>query len=217
MLLHAVALNNAGICWARLGDFDRAIALQTRAVSVHETRGVPHYLEQALGEMGNTFVLKGAALALPLLMRAHEIASSAGQMADAAVWAGNLAHAAADVGDWATAERFNERGLALKREQKSGTPVYNTLNSARIAAGRGRLDAARAAYLNALATASGDPGVQWEAHAGLANVLVAMGRRHDAIAQFEQALAVIEATRSDLLQTDMKLFFLDRLIEFYRD
>jgi CHAT domain-containing protein/tetratricopeptide (TPR) repeat protein len=215
--VYAAALANAGICQARLGEFDRAIDLQRRAVAAHERRALPPLIEQSLGELGNTYILQGEPrAALPFLRRAYDIASASGLTSDAAVWARNVAEAAAEMGDWDTAERFNEHSLALKRQQGSGKLVYNTLNRAKIAAGRRQPEAARAAYREALDAAGADPGVIWEAHAGLAGVLLSTGRPRDAVAHFEEALRVIESTRSDLLQTDMKLSFLSRLIRFYR-
>ncbi len=41
--IYAVSLNNAGSCYQRLGQFDRAIALQQRAFDVHERRGKREY------------------------------------------------------------------------------------------------------------------------------------------------------------------------------
>src|SRR6185369_15660459 len=37
---YAATLNNAGVCYARLGEFDRAVSAQTRAVRLREQRGV---------------------------------------------------------------------------------------------------------------------------------------------------------------------------------
>jgi CHAT domain-containing protein/Tfp pilus assembly protein PilF len=215
--VYAAALTNAGICQARLGEFGRAIDLQLRAVAAHERRALPAYIEQALGELGNTYILQGdARAALPYLTRAFDVASTSSLTGDAALWAGNIAAAAAEIGDWDTAERFNDRSLALKRQQGTGNLVYNTLNRAKIAAGRGQPEAARAAFTEALGSGGADPGVTWEAHAGLAGVYMTTKRPRDAVAHFEHALSVIESTRSDLLQTDMKLSFFSRLIRFYR-
>ena len=212
------ALNNAGICYAWLGELDKAIALQQQAIAANEKRGHPRYLEQALGELGNTYVSKGdGKAALPLLARAYQIASDAKFTDDAALWAGNLAAAAIIVGDWDTADKFNERGLALKKETKTGNPVYNTLNRARIAAGRDQPDVARAAFNEALKAPGADPAVKWGAYAGIADLLVAAGRHREAVPYFERALTAIEATQAGVSQTELKLSFLSQLIAFYRN
>jgi tetratricopeptide (TPR) repeat protein len=52
LMVYAIALRNAGVCYARLGDFDRAIAVERRSVEVNENRGPRVYLEQALGVLG---------------------------------------------------------------------------------------------------------------------------------------------------------------------
>ena len=40
-----------------LKQFDKAIEVQTRAVAAHEARQIAIYLEQSLGELGNTYAL----------------------------------------------------------------------------------------------------------------------------------------------------------------
>ena len=49
--VYAFSLNNAGACYARLGQFDLALELQQRAVSLQEHRGVTGTYGQALGEL----------------------------------------------------------------------------------------------------------------------------------------------------------------------
>src|SRR5215813_6914245 len=55
--LTSAARTNLATCYSRLGEFDRAIALQQEAVTQHERSGARLYLEQALGEIGNTYML----------------------------------------------------------------------------------------------------------------------------------------------------------------
>src|SRR5436190_2898169 len=83
--VYATAMNNAGLCYARLGDFERAVATQKRAVALHESRGAAAPLEQALGELGSTYVLiEDLARGVPYLTRALAVAALAGLHADAA-------------------------------------------------------------------------------------------------------------------------------------
>ncbi len=56
MTIYSAALNNAGICYSRLGLFDRAIAVQRRAIESFERRGAPTEHAQALGTLGNTYL-----------------------------------------------------------------------------------------------------------------------------------------------------------------
>jgi CHAT domain-containing protein len=211
------ALSNAGICYAKLGEFDRALELLHRSVDAHRNRGPRADFEQALGELGNTFVQQGdSGRALPLYRQALAVAAESNLNADAALWAGNLAGANAELGAWDEAERFNDEAKRLKLATGTGQLVHNTLNAAQIAQGRGRLDDAWHLYEQALADAESDPGVRWSAHAGLASVAIAKKQPDRAAQHFEAALDTIERTRSELLKTDYKLSYLTSLIRFYQ-
>ncbi|HEY7172055.1 MAG TPA: CHAT domain-containing protein [Vicinamibacterales bacterium] len=215
---YAATLNNAGVCYARLGEFDRAVAAQTRAVRLREQRGVSVLYEQALGELGNTYLLQDdVKSAVPYIAKALDVARGAGLKADAALWARNLAAAYAFDGEWDTAERYNDEALALTTGEHPEKRAFNVLHAARIAQGRDRKDAARSLFQEALRLGESAPAVQWGAHEGLAALARGEGRREDAAVHYEAALATIERTRSDLLKTDYKLSFLSQLIRFYRN
>ena len=216
LTVYADALNNAGICYSRLGQFDRAAAAQQRAVE-HHKRGARREYEQALGQLGTTYrrsnkVREG----LPYLREALTVASGAGLTVDAAIWAGNLADASIDLGEWEEAERFNNQSRRLKAAAGSTDVAYNTLRAADIAAHRQQLDEASRLFEEALASGRDDPSVRWSAHEGLAHVAIAARRPTEATRHFEAALETIEKTRSDLIRTDYKLSYLTRLIAFYR-
>jgi CHAT domain-containing protein len=215
--VYKAALANAGICYARLGEFDRAASTQRRAIDLHRS-GAPRVdVERALGELGNTLLQQGdARQALPYLRQALAVANESNLQADAALWAGNLAAANVDLAEWDEAERFNDDAKRLKAASRAGKVVHNTLNAARIAQGRGRLDEAARLFDEALAGSESDPSVRWSAHAGLAGIAVATAQPDRAARHFEAALETIEKTRSELLKTDYKLTFLTRLIQFYQ-
>jgi CHAT domain-containing protein/tetratricopeptide (TPR) repeat protein len=219
LTVYAAALTNAGICYSRLGQFDRAVATGQRAVDIHERGGRRQFLEQALGSLGITHGLRGDPRSgLPYLQRALAVAVESNLTADAALWAGNLAGIHIGLEQWDDGERFNEQSRALKLASKSGRIEHNLLNSAEIAAGRGRLDDAARLFEEALAAASdGAPSVHWTARAGLARVALAARQPERAFQHFEAALTIVEKTRSDLLQTDYRLSFLTRLITLYQD
>jgi CHAT domain-containing protein/tetratricopeptide (TPR) repeat protein len=215
--VHANALTNAGLSYARLGQFDRAIEVQRRAVASHEKRGVPVYLEQSLGELGNSYFLAGnPGQALTYLTRAFAVATSAGLADDAALWAGNVAATAVQLGQFERAEELNSQAIALKAKT-GGNTIYNGLNAAHIAAGRGQARIAAALYEQILETARTDPAVQWEAHAGLARIALATGDTPGAMRHFDAALERVEQTRADLLKAEYRLTFLTRVIRFYQD
>ncbi len=213
----AKALNNAGICYARLGLFDRAIHTQQRAVEMQQARGASVALDEALGSLGVTHGLSGDLRgAVPYLQRAMQVATQAGSTSDAALWAGNLASAHARLGEWDEAEQYNEASRRLGSSGSRVKPVYTTLNAAEIAAGRGEGQRASQLYQEALASADGAASVTWTAQVGLAQVAIAARQPDVAARHFEAALDTVERTRSDLLKTDYKLSFLTQLIEFYR-
>jgi CHAT domain-containing protein len=215
--VYGTALSNAGVSYARLGEFDTAAALQIRAVESHRKRGERLFLEQSLGELGNTYIIKGDAnQGISHLKQALEVATEAKLTADAAVWAGNLAEATADRGSFDEAETYNNEAIRLKTLSKRST-LYNTLNAGQIAVGRGRLADAAALYGDALAQAGTDPAVQWEARAGLARTAFAAGDLRAAARHFDAALSTIQQTRSSLSRTEYRLTFLNRVIRFYQD
>ena len=210
-------LYNVGICYSRLGQFDRATAVQRRAIQFYEPAGASLQLVQALGSLGNTYLLQGdAQTAVPFLRRAMDTAAAAKLTGDAARWAANLATAHAELGNWSEAETLNNHATRLAVASPTVKPAYFTLNAARIASGRGSLREAAKLYTDALATPGQTPDVIWSAHAGLASVAIAENAPQTAVRHFEEALATVETTRSNLLRTEFRLSFLTQLIEFYR-
>lgn len=215
--VYANALTNAGLSYARLGQFDRAVDVQRRAVASHEQRGVPVYLEQSLGELGNTYFLSGnSAQALMYLTRAYDVATAAGLDADAALWAGNIATTAVQRGEFDRAEELNRRAIALKAQTRGNT-IYNTLNAAHIAAGRGQTRRAGEMFEAILGTSDEEAAVRWEAHAGLARIALVTGGTAAAIRHFDAALEAVERTRAELFKAEYRLTFLTRVIRFYQD
>ena len=214
--VYASALINAGMCYSRLGQFDRAIPLQQHAVALNAKRPVRLEYEHALGELGNTYNLQGDTQnGEKYLQQALDVAIKANIAPDAALWAGNLAAQYLDIGDWDRAEALNTRAREIQSASHSGNIAYNTLNAARIAQGRQQLETAAQMYRDALAHAEDEAGIEWDAHRGLAEVALAAGRPETATTEFDAALDVIDRTRSSLVKIDSRVSFLARLIKFY--
>lgn len=217
LTVYGEALNNAGICYARLGEFERAAAAQRRAIELNKGRGPRLNYAQALGSLGNTFLMQGdARRGLPFLREALTVAKASNLQSSAAVWAGNVAAAAIDLGEWDEAARVNEEARALRVATRTGNLFHTTLNAAQIAQGRGQLDEAARLFDAALKDGAADASVRWSAHWGLAEVALARSKPAEASSHFQTALDTIEQTRADLLKTDSKLSFLTRLIRFYQ-
>jgi CHAT domain-containing protein/tetratricopeptide (TPR) repeat protein len=216
-LAFATALSNAGLCYARLGEFDRALALQERAVQLHETRNVTVYLEQSLGELGHTRLLRGEAeLALGLLARARSVAAAAGRNTNAALWIDSSATALIDLERWNEADTLNQESMRMKGSPEDAALAPNLINRGHIAAGRRNFADAITAFTTASTTREAPPWVQWQAHAGLARVLMATGRTAEALTHFERAVDAVDATRSAVLRPEYRITFLSRVIHFYR-
>ena len=238
MTIYSAALNNAGICYSRLGLFDRAIAVQRRAIESFERRGAPTEHAQALGTLGNTYLLRmpfrpvldpgdpnnpanelrrgDARAGLSYLQQSFKVANDAHMTSAAAVSAGNLAVALIELEQWDAAARTNEEAKALRGVAGGGGSLYNTLSSGTIAAGLKQLDEAGRLLEEVVASPQATPDLLWEAHARLAGVAAALGQPARASREFEAALHVIETTRAGLLQRDYKLSYLTQLISFYQ-
>lgn len=216
LAVQGLALNNAGICHARLGLFDRAVALQERAVAAQQS-GRKQNLAQALGELGNTYLLQDdPARGAEFLQRAFDVASAAGLTTESALFARNLSRAAVALGRWDEAARFNEEAVLLTAQGAAARSPYDILTSGDIAAGRGnRGDAARL-FNEALSAPGVTADVSWTAHDGLARLAVADGKAREAVAHFEAALERLEQTRVALVRADYRISFASRLRQFYR-
>ncbi|MEO8482231.1 MAG: CHAT domain-containing tetratricopeptide repeat protein [Acidobacteriota bacterium] len=216
-MVYATALTNAGICYARLGEFEKAIAVQTRAAAAHDARQIPIYIEQSHGELGNTYALMAdPAKALPYLSRAHQVADQAGLASDAALWLDNLAIARIALAQWDEAESLNEQSVALKQRVGDTTLVYNRLTQANISAGRKQYERAITEFETTLREAAAAPYVQWQAHGGLAAALIATGQRTRGLAEFDRALKLIDLARTDLRRVEHRFAFLARMIWFHQ-
>src|SRR4051812_30478780 len=219
MTIYAGASNNAGVCYARLGELDRALSLQQKAIAFYAGHGRRLDYAAALGELGNTYVQRGEpARGLTFYQQALAVAKDTNlptAATAAALWAGNLAGAEIDLAQWDEAERFNEEARRLKALSHSSA-VHNTLNAAQIARGRGRFDEAAHLFNEALDDPTVDLEVRWGAHAGLGDIAVAQSKPADARRHFEAALDSIEKTRAELIKTEFKVTFLTRLIRFYQ-
>jgi CHAT domain-containing protein/tetratricopeptide (TPR) repeat protein len=213
--IYGGALNNAGLCYARLGQFEKAIALQQQAIETHRNGRQLDY-QQALGELGSTYFLQDdIEKSVGYIQQALAIATSANLPTEASLWARNLAAAHIALGNWDDAARFNNEASRLGHSNEASRRAFAAVTSAQIAAGRGQANDAVRQFQEALTLADKTPAVRWIAFDGLARLAVA-GRRFDEAARhFEAALDTVEKTRSALLRADYRLSFPTRLVHFY--
>jgi CHAT domain-containing protein len=214
--IHATALTNVAMCYARLGEFDQAVMALQRAVRMHEERGAARYLQQALGELGNTYLLSGQYTdGIPHLLRALQVAKDSQALADAAIWTASLASAYIELKEWNSAALYNAEARRLGADQRN--IPYQLLNDGQIAEGRGQMAMAAEAYRAAAEGGKNDPIVQWLVHAGLGRLDLAAGRTEAAIDRYEAALRIVEQTRLEVSRTDYKFSIQARLLRLYAE
>jgi CHAT domain-containing protein/tetratricopeptide (TPR) repeat protein len=217
LLMYPMAQNQLAICYQRMGDYDRAIAIQKEAIAMDERTGVKVYLLGALTSIGDSYLSKGEfGEAIPYLQRALTLAGELGDDRLAAFSAGELCDVYIELHDWLNADALNQAAIRLKQESKIDTTYYNLRYSADIAAGKGELDRAVPLYKQVLATNNADPDVLCDAHKGLG--MIAWRRRDlaGAAREFEAAIDLVEKTRSEMQRTEFKLPFLSGGIKLYR-
>lgn len=210
--LSAATANNLGLCYSELGNFDKALEYRQEALRL--VKPSPR-LAEVLGETGRLYLLKGQPReAIPYLQRALDAARRYNPPAEAARWAGNLASAFRELKDWDAAEAANQQALGLNPD--AGSRANLELNRAATAAGRGRLDEARDLFQAIIASNPDNAAIRWQALAGLAQVWLALHDWARAERAFEDAIDVVESSRS-VYGADHKMTFLSRLIRFYQD
>ena len=216
-MLYSVAQSYLATCFAKLGEYDRAIEIHRASIARHEQSGAKYFLAGTLVETGHAYLQKGdIRAALPFLQRALSLSSELKQTSEVVVGAGNLAAVYIDLEDWDKAAALNDEAVRLKTAGGIATLFYNVLNAARIAAGRGDAASAMRLYKQAMEEGKSDPGVVWEAHEGLGAVALGRGQPAEAARQFEAAVSMVEKTRADFSRTEFKLPFLTRLIRLYQ-
>jgi CHAT domain-containing protein len=214
----AVAQMNLGIIHARLGDFDRAEQYQSLAVKSLTEIDDRRNLMDALGELGNLRVLRSnRPAALPSFEQAYNAARELNADAAASRWAGNLALALVGERRWDDAERWNNQARVLLAQDKTPRGLaFLKETAAVIAMGRKNYSEAERLLREILAEPDMPPFLSWEARAHLADLYLRTKKPAAANAQFEKALQAIEDVRADLLQSEFKLTFLSRLIDFFQ-
>lgn len=214
----AAIIGNLSLCYTRLGNFDRALELRQEAMGLQETIGDSIGLQSSWGEAGNLyFYQRQLDQAEGYYRKAYDLAQEVGAVSDASKWAGNLATTYIEMRQWQEAQKFNEIARQLKEEVGDlESLAYSLLNQAAIEVGRGRLSEGELLYQRVLDEASGNPALQWEAHAGLGDLYLSRNSTDQAYRHFELAIQLIDRARSDLMRQDFRITFLSRLIRFYQ-
>jgi CHAT domain-containing protein len=217
--VEAAAHGNAGPSYAYLGQFESAFAHEQQAVQIHEATGARYSMMTAVGELGLIYDRADRVPeAIPHYRRAYDLACELGLKRDASRFAENLALALIKNKQWDEAAVWNDRAAELAKETDAkATLPYLVRNRASIAWGRGHADEATSLCRELLRTNAEQPSIAWEAYELLGEIDTAAGRYADANRNFENALRIIDATRSEVLDSRNRVTLLSRLITFYRD
>jgi CHAT domain-containing protein len=215
----AMAHGNLGSTYAILGDFDSAFEHQRQGIAIFEAIGARANLMTALGELGLAYDGDGDYPdAIANYRKAYDIATALGSQGAAARNADNLALTFIKAQQWDQAAEWNQRAADLARvlDARDELP-YLERNRARIAEGRG--DFQTAARIGHELARAGDtpPNIRWAAWDLLGALADHANRLAEADPCYEQALRIIEATRSDLLDPNRRMTLLSQLMDFYRD
>jgi CHAT domain-containing protein len=210
---------NLGAAYAILGDFDAAIDHQQRAIVILKSIGAQRDLMTAFGELGLAYD-GGDDLpdAIATYRKAYELASTLGRRMDAARTAGNLALALIKARQWDQATEWNQRASDFARalDLRENIP-YLERNRASIAEGRGDSKEAARICQGLLGADDTPASIRWVAWAVLGNIAATAKRFPEADRNYEQALRIIETTRSSLLDDNYRITLLSQLMTFYRD
>jgi len=220
----ARTLNNTGYCYTQLGQSEKAVPLFEKAVRLAADIGdlIDRYL--GLGHLAEWYEDKGEhAKALVYYQQAIDAAQQAQSPYWTAKWLYQVAGASIAAGDLAQAEDCNRRALELEAQIRN--PVESLppqINSARIAEAKQQSSRAEQIYGSVIEAAEKLKGTEatgflLEARGRLANFLVRTHRERSAEKQFQLALALINARRSELIDYEYRISYLSSLAQFYRD
>lgn len=208
---------NLGYSYFRIGDYDRALSSFATAIDAFTRTGNLNDVQIWTGDLGDVYYSTGNyAEATAAYKNALSIARRLESRRWIAFWATDLASVSIALHDWDAAQKYNDEALRLKRETKdSSHEASSIVNAGQIAAGRNDFRAAIEYFHEALKKGAEDPNVALDAHAGLADVYVRMGKLADAETEFRNTIAEIESRQSRLFKDEYRFSWLDSLIKFY--
>jgi CHAT domain-containing protein len=197
-----------------LGDFESALLHGKQAIAFFRSIRAQGDIINCLSELGLVYdVINEPRKAIEYHRQAYEIAHEL-NLPDAARHAENLATALINTGQWDAATYWNQRAseLAAKRE----IPFLKR-NRARIEYGRGNLQEAVRICGEVLQSDTTDAVIRWSVYDLLGEIEAKQNRFQEANRQFENALKVIEESRSEIAGANYRITLLSQLIPFFRE
>jgi CHAT domain-containing protein len=210
------SLNNLGLCYTTIGDYDSALEYLKQAESLAPKRHLRDDIWINYTNLGNIyFYLHDYGSAVRFYTQALGLARQLQNRSSIAILLANLGEAAMEQGDIAGAERFNAEALRLKRELKDETTVQRSeVLAARILSAQGRLDESTALF-QALLKAGEIEEIVWESHSGLADIYRKQKRAADAEREFRAAISVVEKSKATLKLEQSRITFQTHISELY--
>jgi CHAT domain-containing protein/tetratricopeptide (TPR) repeat protein len=210
---------NAGWCYYKLGDFDRALESFTQAEKTAAGLGVAQDQVVWLTNIGSIhYEHHNSVEATNYYQRALTIARNTENKSQIAVCLNNLSATALETKHFDEAEKYNNEALALKRAiGDTSSEQYSLLNQARIAAGRLQFADATRLLKDIIARSGEDASLRWEAESELAITYAAQNNNAAAEKQFRTALTTIDKARAALSKEEHRLSFLGSAERFYND
>lgn len=209
-------LGNLGWCYFKMGDRERAFEAFTKSEQLAGELGLVR--DQLYWLMNIGIVLNDQReyeRAMESLKKALGIASKLENRSAVALSLSNMANTALAMGQFETAEKYNDEALHL--QQAIGeSDLYPRLNQARVAAGRKQYSDATKLLKEVIAKSGEDASLRWEAESELANILALQGNNTAAAAQFRTALKTIDKARASLKE-EHRLSFMGSAERFYDD
>jgi len=212
-----IAKININLAWQymSLGQYERAEEASADAYSAAVRVGASEDVVLSLMNRGNSqYRRRYFQAAAQWYRQAYTLARKIGDP-HAGSLAGNLAFVALEMNDYASARRYNQEGLALKRAARdAAAELYSVLVEARIAMALRQWQEAEPLLERVIENTSSKP-LKWEAWTRLGQVYAATDRPALAEREFQRALEATDGARGGVGNEELRLTFGSTVREIY--
>ncbi len=206
------SLDDLAINYLRVGDPERALEMNARALAEFAKLDLPRDTMQAHGMRGRLLLaLERPDEGAVELERAVQLAKRWGNPDQLRRWSENLTVALVAL------NRLDEAGrLTVETLARDPASPYSLANRSVILEQRGQLVEARHSWETVIANPQCPPEIYREAEFGLARLHAAANERGPAVRHYQAALNLVDRERAALLTDDSRLMFLNGVMAIYR-